>query len=556
MSPFKTKKLPKQVLHAVKKPSFAGIPSLETDIDTPPKKLYGPKIFFIILFGGLAIFFLSQVAIEAFKGQEKNGSENAKNTPIITEMTEIFNPQKIEGTMNILIAGIGGRWHEWSDLTDSIMLASLDSERDEVTLLSIPRDLFVAYPDRLWAGRINSLYDLGKRNNLGVWYLRSKITEITGQTIDKYIVIDFNGFTKMVDALGGINIDVPEDLVDKEYPDNNWWYETFIVRAWLQTFNGEIALKYARSRHSTSDFDRSERQQLIIKAIKEKATDLGVITDTDKIGEIYTALTANIDSDMSLVEMAKFAYSFSDVKSEDISIVNLSDSCLSVTKCQPGSYLYAPSRELFGGNAVMIPENAYAQKLSYYKDIRTFVDLTFRFPDLRGSPREIVFIYDPKEKSRAQEIALGLAKLWFPVSFEKALTVATGSIDATHVNVYWHEELQVGINPDSPSVEALRYIEPALPISLVTQNEYINTAWPRIEIVIWKDADEYFKDIKYPYYIPAPPKSNASGEISSGTIKSGSTTNTGARVQASKKNTETVSWEKWLVPRLGDWENF
>jgi LCP family protein required for cell wall assembly len=436
------------------------------------------------------------------------------------------------------------------------MLASLDSERDEVTLLSIPRDLFVAYPDKLGAGRINSLYDLGKRKNLGVWYLRSKVSEITGQTIDKYIVIDFNGFTKMVDALGGVNIDVPADLVDKEYPDNNWWYETFIVRAWLQTFDGETALKYARSRHSTSDFDRSERQQLIIKAIKDRATDLGVITDTDKIGEIYTALTDNIDSDMSLVEMAKFAYSFSDVKSEDISVVNLSDSCLSVTKCQPWSYLYAPSRELFGGNAVMIPENAYAQKLSYYKDIRTFVDLTFRFPDLRASPREIVFIYDPKEKSRAQEIALGLAKLWFPISFEKTFTVATGSIEHTHINVYWHEDLQVGINPDSSSVKGLRYIEPGIPLTFVSQNEYINTSGPRIEIVVGKDGDEYFKDIKSPYYIPAPPSSNASGEIASGAIKTSNTSSTGSKIQNAVKNTSTISGESTLKETASDWENF
>ena len=100
---------------------------------------------------------------------------------------------------------------------------------------------------------------------MGIKLLAEKVSEITGQSIDEYMVIDFSGFKSIVDALGGIEIDVPKDLVDREYPDNNWGYEVFSVRRGLQTFNGERALKYARSRHSTSDFDRSERQQLIIK---------------------------------------------------------------------------------------------------------------------------------------------------------------------------------------------------------------------------------------------------------------------------------------------------
>ncbi len=100
---------------------------------------------------------------------------------------------------------------------------------------------------------------------MGIKLLAEKVSEITGQGIDGYIVIDFSGFKNIVDALGGIHIDVPKDLVDREYPDNNWGYEVFTVRAGPQDFDGATALKYARSRHSTSDFDRSERQQLLLK---------------------------------------------------------------------------------------------------------------------------------------------------------------------------------------------------------------------------------------------------------------------------------------------------
>lgn len=78
-------------------------------------------------------------------------------------------------------------------------------------------------------------------------------------------MIDFAGFKDIINILGGISIDVPESILDREYPDNNWGYMTFQVQKGLQNFDGDTALKYARSRHSTSDFDRSNRQQLIIK---------------------------------------------------------------------------------------------------------------------------------------------------------------------------------------------------------------------------------------------------------------------------------------------------
>ncbi len=106
------------------------------------------------------------------------------------------------------------------------MLASLNGDEKRITLLSIPRDLYVSYPEDRGAGRINSLYELGKMNKVGIKYLADKVSELTGQPIDHYIVIDFSGFKKIVDILGGIAIDVPEDLTDTEYPDENYGYET------------------------------------------------------------------------------------------------------------------------------------------------------------------------------------------------------------------------------------------------------------------------------------------------------------------------------------------
>ena len=91
--------------------------------------------------------------------------------------------------------------------------------------------------------------------------------------------------------------------------------------------NGETALKYARSRHSTSDFDRSERQQLIIKAIKDKALSLGFLTSPSKIGEVLTAIRAHIDTNMTVGEAAELAMRVRDIKTENITIYNLNNEC-------------------------------------------------------------------------------------------------------------------------------------------------------------------------------------------------------------------------------------
>ncbi len=543
MSPFKTKKLPKKIREI---PSFSEKEAPASPISSLiPKKKFSSKLVVGLLIAGITIFFLGQLTLRAFRWNEKYGSETFTPRTIVEE----FITQKVKGTTNILIAWIWGRWHDWSDLTDSIMLASLDSEKNTVTLLSIPRDLYIAYPNGKWSGRINSLYDLGKRDKVGITNLADKVSEITGQTIDHYFVIDFSGFKDIVNILGWVSIDVPESIIDKEYPDDNWGYMTFKVEKWLQVFDWDTALKYARSRHSTSDFDRSNRQQLIIKWIKDKASELGIITDSSKISEIYNAIISHLDTDLSIADMTQTALAFSDIKSKDIGVVSLSDACFSMIKCAPWAYLYSPSRDLFGGSAVIIPENAQANKLSFYTDIRRFVDLTFRFPLLRTSPREIVLVSDPSMKRRAQEIGKGLAKLGFPISFERSLIIATGAIEKSHVNIYWNSDLSVGIDPNSAPIEALKYIEESLPYTIVERNEFANSSGPKIEIVIGKDGDSYLKEIRSVYYIPAPPKAITSWEISTEWKVT-----TKKEVKIPTKSWSLVSWEKQILP--GQWENF
>lgn len=176
----------------------------------------------------------------------------------------------------ILLTGRGGGNHDAPDLTDTIILLGIHPESETFTLLSIPRDLYVNYPGTSRKGKINRIYEfflsLGKDSAISK--LKSKVTEITGKDIDYYVNIDFQGFIEVVDLLGGVEITLENNFVDYEYPDGNLGYKTFVLRKGTWTLDGEVALMYARSRHSTSDFDRSLRQQQIISSLREKVSNL------------------------------------------------------------------------------------------------------------------------------------------------------------------------------------------------------------------------------------------------------------------------------------------
>ncbi len=113
--------------------------------------------------------------------------------------------------------------------------------------------------------------------------------------------------------------------------------------------------------------------------------------------------------------------------------------------------------------------------MSYYDDIKRFVGLTFAFPAMRSMEKNLVIIFDPTEKKRASDIANGLAKLGFPFSLEKPLQASTGSIENSHINIYWHSDIQIGIDPESAVIQALKHIESAIPYTIVDRNEYVNT---------------------------------------------------------------------------------
>lgn len=477
---------------------------------------------------------------------------------IFGESGDLIQTTKVKGTTNILIAGIGGKGHEGAELTDSLMLASINADDGYVTLLSIPRDLFVAYPKGIWnsAGRINTLYGIGKGQGNGVNLLASKVAEITWQSIDHYLIIDFSGFKQIVDTLWGVDIEVPADLVDYQYPNDNWGYTTFIVRQWLQIFDGDTALKYARSRHSTSDFDRSERQQLLIKAIKSKALSAGFITSPGKMSDLFNAVINNLDTDLTIWDVTSFAMWLKDIDSSHINIYNLSNDCIGY-RCAAWAYLYNPSREYFGGASALIPENATASRLSYYDDIRRFVSFIFAFPNMKNEKLPLNLIYKKWSIAKAHELAMALQKVGFAFDVNNSFSESTGSITTSHVNIYWNAEANAWFPSDHLFVRSLKEIEDRIPFIMVDHNEYIKTRGPRIEIVLGDDSSSYFNFAKSAYYLPYIESTNSGINMSeTGTIVSWEASHI-IKANSGKPGLQAPSQtpSPYLVAP-GEWENF
>jgi polyisoprenyl-teichoic acid--peptidoglycan teichoic acid transferase len=170
--------------------------------------------------------------------------------------------------VSVLLLGTDSRPDEDSmSRSDSMILALLDLTSPSVVLISIPRDLWVFIPG-YGESKINTAYFLGERRGRGAELAAETVSNLLNVPVNDTIVVDFHGFRALVDMIGGIEIDVPEPIDDRMYPDD--YYGTFrlVIPAGKQTMDGERALQYARTRHGSSDILRAERQQAVLEAVR------------------------------------------------------------------------------------------------------------------------------------------------------------------------------------------------------------------------------------------------------------------------------------------------
>jgi LCP family protein required for cell wall assembly len=288
----------------------------EKDADRPDKKTKNKflKVVLWILLGLILFLALLFAAISI-------------KSPLISKAVVNFIRKPVSGfssdsgKVNILLMGKSGGSRDGADLTDTMMLISLSLNGEGIKSVSIPRDIWV--PDIM--AKINSAYFWGKNGSPyftlqdtggGIAFAKKIVGKITGQPIHYGVVIDFSAFKDIVDALGGISVDVERPFVDDFYPiagrendtcggDRSYAcrYETVIFDSGIQYMNGETALKFVRSRHAEgdegTDIAREARQQKVIMAIKNKILQPKTFLSIKKVSSLVSIAEKYVETDIN-----------------------------------------------------------------------------------------------------------------------------------------------------------------------------------------------------------------------------------------------------------------
>jgi LCP family protein required for cell wall assembly len=297
------------------------------------------------------------------------------NAVSVAALKQNVNPDLLktegDGRINILLLGRGGGTHDGPDLTDTMMLASIDPVNHSAVLLSIPRDLWIDVPDQ-GNMKINAAWESGEFKyegkiapgstdpqaiQAGFNEADQTVETVLGVTIDYNMIMDFQAFQQAVDTIGGVSINVPTELYDPTmaWQNNN---NPILAEPGLQTFDGNQALNYVRSRETTSDFARGQRQRAVLLAIKQKAESLGTISNPLKLSGLINAFGNNVATDMSLSDADSLYNVIKSISNSNVSSIGLADA--------PNDYVTTGSEE---GQSVDLPSAG----LYNYSAIQTFV---------------------------------------------------------------------------------------------------------------------------------------------------------------------------------------
>ncbi len=208
---------------------------------------------------------------------------------------------------NILLLGLDRRPDEKTFVSraDTMILATVYPKAGYIGLLSIPRDLYVRLPNG-GEGRINTAHVLAEAEQAGAGPEAAKQTVRSnfGVDVHNYVRIDLAGFVTIIDAVGGIDVDVPRPLIDYEYPTYDYGTTTIAFEAGPQHMDGERALAYARIRHGSSDFQRAGRQQLVIQAFLARLLQPAAWVYLPKL---LVAVKTSVSTDLTPLQIIRLA---------------------------------------------------------------------------------------------------------------------------------------------------------------------------------------------------------------------------------------------------------
>ncbi len=283
----------------------------------------------------------------------------------------ISNPEDVllshEGHTNVLLLGMGGEGHAGGDLTDSILFVSFNLGAGSAHMVPLPRDIWI--PDM--QAKLNTAYFYGKERyeGGGLDLAKTSVSTLLGLPVHYVVLLDFQGFVKAIDAVGGIEVEVANTFDDFKYPipgketaqPESERYEHVRFEAGKTMMDGETALKFARSRyaegHEGTDFARGERQSKIIMAFRDKLLSTDILFNSDVLNNLKNSVAESIKTDIGGTEQGGFLKVFMNLKNRDnIKTFTIED------------YLDNPKNTKdYGGQWVLIPEPSLTELQSYVK---------------------------------------------------------------------------------------------------------------------------------------------------------------------------------------------
>lgn len=307
---------------------------------------------------------------------------------------------------NALLVGFDTRENGGLLNTDTIILASYDHQTGNIILFSIPRDFHVEESNnKNWFTKINGIYSSaeGKEKGSGIIALRSSIENLTGKEIQYHAMVDFKAFVEIIDAVGGVDVNVENSFTDYMYP-NGHGYKTVSFSAGPQTMDGQTALIYSRSRHSInnnegSDFARARRQQNVIAALKEKIINDDSLKNPKTLMGILTSIMGNISiSEFTITDIEAATKLIKKYEEKEGDIYSF------VLDPTVGGFSLVETKSMLDGAYAIAPKLGFGK----YEDIHNFVSLAYQYPEIYSEKARIL-VYDTglgfqKSKEKTEEL--------------------------------------------------------------------------------------------------------------------------------------------------------
>ncbi|GAA2512117.1 LCP family protein [Winogradskya humida] len=310
------------------------------DTTTPVRPPRAPLWTRLLIAAGLVLTMASVfgiVSVKYFLGRLTGGIQTTSSVLADSGVGGASSGKLPDGAMNLLMLGLDTRagWEAKGELSrsDTILVLHIAASHDRVYMISIPRDMVADIPADPAIGfkgtreKINSAYAYGSQNGRG-WTGGAKLAakavhNLTGITFEGLVVIDFDGFRGLLEAMGGVHMCVDKDMWSSHYvvdakgkvsyaegadpvtpPSNALWFKKGCrdMQPWE-------ALEFSRLRHSTNgDYDRQRHQQQLLRAMAEKATSAGILTNPGKVSRILEAAGSSLKMDTHGVPVADFVF--------------------------------------------------------------------------------------------------------------------------------------------------------------------------------------------------------------------------------------------------------